>query len=59
MLQHAFIYGSCLKEFDAFPLLETSVNNGAKESDVHVFWLNKVFAGVFLDDISCVDTNVT
>ena len=52
MLQHAFIYGSCLKEFDGFPLLETSVNNGAKESDVHVFWLNNVFTGVFLDDIS-------
>ena len=46
-----------LKEFDALPLLEKSVDNGAEENDV--LWLNDVFAGVSVDDITCADTNIT
>ena len=46
-----------LKEFDALPLLETSVNNRAKKNDV--LWLNDVSAGVSLDDITCADANIT
>ena len=46
-----------LKEFNALPLLETSVNNGAEEKVV--LWLNDVFAGVSLDDMICADDNKT
>ena len=57
MLQHALLSDSCLKEFDALLLFKTSVDNGTKESDVS--WLDDVFTGVFLDDISCADFDVT
>ena len=46
-----------LKEFDALPLLETSVDNGAEENGV--LWLNDVFAGVSLNDMICADANIT
>ena len=46
-----------LKEFDALPLLEISVDNGAEENDV--LWLDNVIAGIFLDHITRVDTNIT
>ena len=46
-----------LKEFVALPLLKTSVDNGAEENDM--LWLNDVFAGVSLDDITCADANIT
>ena len=57
MQQHALLSGSCLKEFDALPLLETSFDIGAEENDV--LWLNDVFARVSLDDITCADANIT
>ena len=43
-----------LKEFDALPLLKTSVDKGAEENDM--LWLNDVFVG---DDITCADANIT
>ena len=46
-----------LKEIDALLLLETSVDNGAEENDV--LWLNDVFTGVSLDDVTCADANIT
>ena len=46
-----------LKEFDALPILETSVDNGSEENCV--LWLNDVFAGVSLDDMICADANIT
>ena len=48
---------SILKEFDALPLLETSIDNGAEENGV--LWLNDVFANVSLDDMICADANIT
>ena len=45
-----------LEEFDALPLLKTSADNGVEENDV--LWLNNVFAGVPLDDITCADANI-
>ena len=46
-----------LKEFDALPLLETNVDNGAEKNGV--LWLNDVFTGVSLDDMICADANIT
>ena len=46
-----------LKEFDALPLLKTSVDNGAEDNDM--LWLNEVFAGVSLDDITYANANIT
>ena len=46
-----------LKEIDAFPLLETRVDNGAEENDV--LWLNNVFASISLNDITAADANIT
>ena len=46
-----------IKEFDALPLLKTSVDDGGEENDV--FWLNDVFAGVSLNDITCAEANIT
>ena len=54
--QHALLSGSCLKKFNALILLKISVDNGAEENDV--LWLNDVFAGVSLDDITYADANI-
>ena len=45
-----------LEEFDAFSLLETSVDHGAEENGV--LWLNDVFTGVSLEDMICADANI-
>ena len=58
--QNCLIFLLCvniLKEFDALPLLKTSADNGVEENDV--LWLNNVFAGVSLDDVTCADANIT
>ena len=46
-----------LKEFNALPLLKTSVDYGAEENDM--LWLNDVFTSVSLDDMTCADANIT
>ena len=46
-----------LKEFDALPLLITSVDNETKENDM--LWVNDVFAGVSLNGITCANANIT
>ena len=51
------LYLALVLKIDSLSLLQASVDNGAKESNV--FWLNDVFTGIFLDDISCADVNVT